>query len=399
MADLRRPEEASPSKPLPPVTVDRLIRVRLLGRSPRTKGRIAITSPFSINDTLDGRPLLQSDQPLAACTVRLAPTSGILIGDRTIPRDDVVITPVRDAAIVMHKQSRRGTRRNTYRGRLRIQRTDGGLVFTNLVDVESYLLGVLRGELPRSFHPQAFRAQAVAARTYVLYQKRAAPSTRRFDVLDNESSQMYIGVEGEDRVAVDAVNATRGEVCVWDNKGVDEIFCTYYSSTCGGRSQAVENFKSRERPIPPLAGNVVCRDCAVSPHYRWGPVRLSRADVTRRIVARYPSVSRIGMITRLVPKGVTPGGRLIRIRLDGSGGQNETLMGEDFRLSIGGRTLKSTCFTIEADGDEFIFRGGRGFGHGVGLCQYGMETKAARGGDYRHILEVYYPGSKVKRIY
>ena len=74
-------------------------------------------------------------------------------------------------------------------------------------------------------------------------------------------------------------------------------------------------------------------------------------------------------------------------------------MGEDFRLSVGSRELKSTNFTIADDGDHFVFSNGRGFGHGVGLCQYGMETKAARGMSYVDILAAYYPGSLVRRVY
>ena len=391
------PEETRiPSAP----HVDRLIRVRLLGRAPVADGRLAVTGPYSIHDARSGAPLFQGTGPLGLCLVRPDPDArGVYIGGRRLDSDDLVVTPVRDGGITLARPTRRAIRRRTYRGRLRITRQGDRLTFTNLVDVESYLLGVLRGELPRSFHPNSFKAQAVAARTYVLFQKGEGPTGRSFDVLDNEGSQMYIGVQGEDRVAVAAVRATRGEVCVWNDGGDERIFCTYYSSTCGGRSQSVEHFRATERPIPPLAGNVVCEDCAVSAHYRWGPVRLSRDEVTRRIVARYPSIRKIGPIRDLIPKGLTAGGRIIRIQLNGSSGENETLMGEDFRLSIGGRTLKSTCFTIETDGRGFVFANGRGFGHGVGLCQYGMDAKASRGMNYQDILAVYYPGSTVKKLY
>jgi stage II sporulation protein D len=66
---------------------------------------------------------------------------------------------------------------------------------------------------------------------------------------------------------------------------------------------------------------------------------------------------------------------------------------------VGGRILKSTNFAIEAQPDYFVFGNGKGFGHGVGLCQNGMETKARRGMSYDRILSFYYPASKLKTLY
>ncbi len=399
LMEWNRPRDVARAKSASGVNVERDISVRLMGREPRRDVQIAVTSAFSISDARSDRPVYQSDVPIGLSIVAPFRKNGISIGHRTIDSNDVIVTPVRDASIVVAKPTRRGKVPHTYRGRLRIERRGDGLCFTNLVDVESYLYGVLRGELPRSFHSEAFKTQAVAARTYVLYQKRIASPGRTFDVLDHEGSQMYIGVRGEDRIAVRAVDGTRGEVCLWHDNEDLELFCTYYSSTCGGLSQPVNYFRGGERNIPPLSGNVRCTDCYVSPYYRWKSVRVSKADVTRRIVANYPSVKRIGRITRLEPKAKTSDGRVIRIKLVGSGGLNETLMGEDFRLSVGSRVLKSTNFMIADDGDHFVFSNGRGFGHGVGLCQYGMETKAARGMSYVDILAAYYPGSLVRRVY
>jgi stage II sporulation protein D len=218
-------------------------------------------------------------------------------------------------------------------------------------------------------------------------------------VYDNEGSQMYLGVRGEGRKADAAVAKTRGQVCVYDDGLRETLFCTYYSSTCGGRSQPVRNFKPNDPDVPPLRGDVVCTDCYLARFYRWDPLELSKAELTRRIVARYPSVERLGMIVGLRPKATSSDGRLIRIQLDGATGQNETLVGEDFRLSVGGRSLKSTRFDIETGRDHFIFKNGQGYGHGVGLCQNGMETKACRGMGYGEILATYYPTSKIATLY
>jgi len=350
-----------------------------------------VSGPFTLGTGASGLPSIRRMDRLAPCVVRLSNGGGIELGGVHISSEDILITPERDASIVVGK--------NTYRGLLRIHRIADGLVLTNHVDIESYLRGVLRGELPKHFHREAFKAQCVAARTYVLYQMQHTEPERSFDVYDNEGSQMYLGVRGEGRKADAAVAKTRGQVCVYDNGRRETLFCTYYSSTCGGRSQPVRNFKPNDPDVPPLRGNVVCTDCYLARFYRWDPLKLSKAELTRRIVARYPSVERLGTIVGLRPKAITVDGRLIRIQLDGSTGQNETLVGEDFRLSIGGRSLKSTRFDIETGRDHFIFKNGQGYGHGVGLCQNGMDAKACRGMGYREILATYYPTSKIATLY
>lgn len=379
-------------KPLvEPVAVDRLVRVRLLGRKARPSEKLAIASPFTIEDARTGKRL--GDEPSASTPGVIRPAAGVGIqwGDRLIPANDVMILPRRDAAVVI------GDR--TYRGTLRVTRDPDGLRFTNHVDLESYLRGVLRGELPRTFHAESFKAQCVAARTYALYCKRYKKAGTDFDVYDDEGSQVYKGVAMEDSAADRAVFATTGEVCVCDHEGREDIFCTYYSSCCGGASQHVNNVKPRDPAVLPLAGGVICNDCADAPRYRWEPVRLTSAEITRRLAARYPVIAKIGTVTDLRPRKRTPCGRIISLNIVGSGGQSEILLGEDFRLSMGGHVLKSTNFEIDAEKNAFVFKNGKGFGHGMGLCQYGMDAKARRGMNYRDILAAYYPASRVRKIY
>jgi stage II sporulation protein D len=383
-----RPEV--PESPLPTTTVDRQVHARLGGKSARSEASLSITSSFRISRA-SGGVLTEAHEPISDAVVRAGKDGGIELGCERLEAVDVVLTPRRDASIVVNDQ--------TYRGELRIQCAGGEVVLVNHLEIEAYLRGVLRGELSGHFHPEAFKAQAVAARTFVLWEKQMAPAGRSWDVLDNEGSQMYIGVRGEDAVAVRAVEQTRGQVCVHDDGGADRIFCTFYSSTCGGLSQSVKNIRPNQQEVPPLRGNVVCRDCAMAPHFHWGPVKISKTDLTKRLAARYPSLTTLGTIVDLKPKATTTDGRIVRMELDGSTGLVETLVGEDFRLAIGGRTLKSTNFEIENKGDRFIFKNGVGYGHGVGLCQWGMQTKALQGWNYQRILSAYYPGSKIKTLY
>lgn len=383
-----RTDRSEPTSPA--TTVERLVRVRLGGRAAKPSAVLSVTSPFRIADVGSGTVLVDQHAPVRGVRAEPAP-GGVQLGGELMASSDVVLTPARDASLVLDGE--------TYRGGLRIRRGADGLFFTNLVDVESYLRGVLRGELPRYFHRESFKAQAVAARTYVLYQRRRTPTDRDYDVFDHEGSQMYLGVAGEDSIAVRAVEETCGEVCTWNDGHGDQLFCTYYSSTCGGLTQRVTNVKPNDPEVPPLRGNVACPDCYVAPHFKWGPERLSKAELTKRVVARYPSLARLGTINALRPKATTVDGRITHIELIGDNGQAGTLVGEDFRLSVGGRTLKSTNFNVSADGSNFIFSNGRGFGHGMGLCQWGMETKARRGWDYRRILATYYPDSSIIKLY
>lgn len=377
-------------EPPPRVDIDRVIRVRFVGRRVASAVKLRVGAPYEITQTSNDASLRVSEAPLPAGVISVTP-GGLKFGDLSIASRDVTITPKRDAAVVVGD--------NTYRGVLRVHVEDGRIVLTNHVDMESYLRGVLRGELPGEFHPEAFKAQCVAARTYAMYQKLGTPPGRDWDVYDNEGSQMYIGVRGEERKSDTAVAATAGEVAVFPYRGEDKIFCTYYSSTCGGVTQPISQFKPNDPDVPPLGGNILCTDCYLSRYYRWGPVKLSQDEVTRRVVERYPVIKKIGKIIRLRPKDVGVDGRIVRIQLDGSGGENETLVAEDFRLCMGGHVLRSTCMAIENGPGYFEFTDGKGFGHGCGLCQYGMETKALRGMSYREILAFYYPTSTVKKLY
>ena len=125
-----------------------------------------------------------------------------------------------------------------YRGRFRLvaSETAGQFDVINDVDVESYLMGVLARELFADWQPEAYRAQAIIARTYALYEAANVPTSRTWDLNPDERSQVYGGMKGETARAIEAVKATRGEVAVWGPPGHEKIFKTYFSSCCGGVS-------------------------------------------------------------------------------------------------------------------------------------------------------------------
>ncbi len=289
-----------------------------------------------------------------------------------------------------------------YPGRLLVSITEGKrLRVVNAVGVERYVAGVVAAEVWPTFHVEAYRAQAIASRTFVLYQMERRRNAS-FDVRATQGSQVYTGLRSDraGRQALAATEYTRGIVCTWRDSGRDRLFSTYYSAACGGESQSARIFGEND-DVPPLAGGVKCDYCRIAPGktYRWGPVRLNCGEVLRRIVARYPECSSLGAITDIRTIERTPGGRAIRLRIEGSSGEHHELLAEHFRLAVGASTIRSTDCDIKVSGRDVIFANGRGFGHGLGMCQWGMQGQALEGKRAADILRYYYPGSKLTRAY
>jgi stage II sporulation protein D len=151
----------------------------------------------------------------------------------------------------------------------------------------------------------------------------------------------------------------------------------------------------------PLRGGVQCDYCKIAPGdtYRWGPVRLRADEVLSRLVERYPDLASLGGITNITPLEQTPSGRLISLRIMGANGTTHDLLAERFRLAVGPAVVRSTdCRMLVTEG-EVVFKNGKGYGHGLGLCQWGMQGLAQSGKHAGEILRFYYPGSKLTRAY
>ncbi|MCG3128718.1 MAG: hypothetical protein CHACPFDD_03609 [Phycisphaerae bacterium] len=292
-----------------------------------------------------------------------------------------------------------------YRGTLRLyvreaERGARELVFVNAVALEQYLAGVLRGELPKRFADAAQAALAIAARTYALYQIAVLPSDVEYHVLADERSQVYRGLRGEDAPARKIVAATSGLVLVDAFASPRRIFETFYCCTCGGTTQPARLLTGRPAPGA-LEGGISCSYCgaAGSPFLTWPEVKIARGELTRRLVNSFPSLEPLGPIARIDVVERTAGDRPALLRLVGDSGRERMLRPEELRVALGGRMLKSAWCEIARRGNEFVFTGGRGYGHGVGLCQYGAQGLALAGRSTSQILSFYYPGSSLERAY
>ncbi len=280
----------------------------------------------------------------------------------------------------------------------------------NALPMEEYLPGVLDKELFPKWHPETFRAQAIAARTYAIAELGRSAS-RPFDLEATVASQAYGGKVTNPR-ALAAARDTRGAVLTWNN----QVFPAYYSSCCGGAGQdAVAAFPQAGAAvnIPPLQGRLRGAWCAGSGNYRWGPVSVERSVLAQRLagwgrVNRHPIANLQGIadiqISR-VNAAERPGGFVV---VDQQG-RSYALGPEQFRFACnhhaGGmkasaaqQLVKSSHLQVQFT-DNLITFSGQGLGHGVGLCQWGAQGLAQSGYFHTAILDFYYPGATIVKAY
>jgi SpoIID/LytB domain protein len=206
-----------------------------------------------------------------------------------------------------------------YRGSLVMLRgAAGGVTAINRLKVDHYVRGVVAGEMPSSWHPEALKAQAVAARTYALATRKAGGV---FDLYPDTRSQVYRGVAGEEPTTNAAVKATGGQVVTYEG----EPIVTYYFSTSGGHTENVENSFLNSEPQPYLKGVEDPYD-DISPRHRWR-FSFSSGQLDSRLGA--PGSFRN---IRVLRRGVSP--RIVRARVYGSAGTKD-ITGPKIRARLG----------------------------------------------------------------
>jgi len=268
-----------------------------------------------------------------------------------------------------------------YVGRLDLVRTgDGVLAVINELPLEDYLVGVLRAEMSERWPGEALRAQAIVARTYAAYH-RTLNAAKPYHIVAGTTHQQFAGRVAATSPVWAAVGETAGQVLRWDG----ELFPAFYHTNSGGYTEDPRTvFAARNMPgLRP----VVCQLAAGSPHFQWTlDLRLDElAELLRRGGAGVGAVRSIDVTER------TASLRAMVVTVRGSAG-TQRLRGNDFRRLVGYDTLKSTLFAVAVDGDVARFSG-RGYGHGVGMCQWGAKGMAELGATARQILTFYYPGA------
>ena len=310
---------------------------------------------------------------------RVYPIQGALrLGEKSVAAPGIKIKVARDANIYV--DSRR------FRGELDIVRKDNGkLIAINYTGLEEYLYGVLYHEISHRWPMEAIKAQAVAARTFALNQMRESKAAP-YDVTSDIYSQVYGGRTSEKWSTNRAVDLTRGQVLAY--KG--DIFPAYYHATCAGHTEDAANLWKID--IEPLKG-VACDFCKASPYYRWTKV-MSLATLEARLKEAGYKIDGIISVSVLGKNG---SGRVDKVEVKGIKDVSVVLTGKDFRQILGPNDLRSAKFDVSIKGNNLIFEG-YGWGHGVGMCQWGALGMAQKGKRYDEILKYYYPGSEITTI-
>jgi stage II sporulation protein D len=252
--------------------------------------------------------------------------------------------------------------------------------------------------MPSDFAPAALEAQAVAARTYTLRKLQAqngagSPQHPGADLCDDPThNQAWVPLDSlEQRKGkaarlniVSAVANTAGQIITYQGAAIDAIF----HSTCGGATENASDVWGRD--IPYLR-SVICQWCTHSPHFHE-EVRVPINAVISKLKAKDGAieVSASQFTASANPIQVTSMTLTGRVKQVAVGGK--TLSGPDFRTTLG---LPSTRVSWTVDGADLVVDS-KGYGHGVGLCQYGADGMGRMGYTYKEILAYYYPGTRVE---
>jgi stage II sporulation protein D len=304
-----------------------------------------------------------------------------------------------------------------YRGAIRIIASDTGLVIVNVLPVEEYLRGVVPLEIggPRAGNEQAaVEAQAIAARSYTFVRLAAVDGSASrnvsFDMLSSVTDQVYGGMDAERPFSDRAVAATAGQVVKYNGRVVNAP----YSSTCGGETSAPDEvWRSGNEPyLRHISDKIPGSDrsyCDIAPRFAWTKsfsgeeLDAALRSYLKNFVA-VPSGGP-GRAQQVAVESRTPSGRVGRLTITTDRG-SYSLRGNDIRYvlrSPGGEILNSTYFSVEPEsrrdgGIARLILRGNGYGHGIGMCQWGAIGRARAGQSARTILATYYPGTTIGMV-
>jgi len=347
--------------------------VRVLVAEGRTTLRVASGGGLTITDATGRRILARrgSGEPFRL----LARGEAVLIRETGASAPTLLVWPGRSPTVDLEGQA--------FRGRLEVRPLNGGLTAVNVVELEEYLQGVLTDEIPPGWPAEAAKAMAVVARTYALYQMEQNP-TGLFHLRATTASQVYGGASGEDARTSWAVQATRGQVLTF---GGQPIPAFYHACSGGATEDALDVFGPN---FDTIIG--VKDDFSLGCPYAFWVVRFSGQQIERALQrAGYP----VGRLLRVEELLRSRTGRILRLAVHHSQG-TLILEGKRFREALGNDVLRSTDFEVRSDAAGFTFVG-RGWGHGVGLSQWGAKEMADLAYQHRDILKFYYPLADIRQ--
>jgi len=338
---------------------------------------VKVQGPYVMFDLSSGQKI--SEGPgLKESSVSVV-QDGFQCADRLLKATQVKVVAQRDPLIFINDRCFRGEM-------IFVKSEEGKITVVNVLELEEYLKGVVSKEISDRWPLEAIKAQAIVARTYTLYIKKQKKYPF-YDLTSDISSQVYGGQTAEKYRTNLAVDQTRGLVLIYNKT----ILPAYYHATCGGFTEDASELWGDS--MPPLAGKV-CEFCKESPHFFWKRnVRLK--DIQDQLNAQGYS---LGLIKEITVVERNKSQRIKELKIATRDGKEVVISGKDFRNIVGPNLIKSNNYVIEMKGYYVDFLG-KGWGHGIGLCQWGANFMARQNYSFDQILEYYYPGVEILPYY
>lgn len=323
--------------------------------------------------------IIQEGRYLKSQTVKKAKGS-IVFGEKDTRAKKIRILPSKEVTVVIKGEPK------CYRDTIDIILTDKDeLLIVNLIGLEKYVKGVLYHEVSHRWPLEGLKTQAVATRTYALYQMNVNQESD-YDVTSDIYSQVYGGKNSERYRTNLAVNRTKDEVLYYQGS----VLPAYFHANCGGHTENVKELWKHD--LVPLYG-VKCPYCKDQPGYAWKKNFQSQKVQEALNQEGY----KIGLIKEIKVVSRTESGRIKKLQILGRDGSSIFISGKKFREILGPNNLKSNYYEIEMKG--FYFDAiGKGWGHGVGMCQWGMYKMSREKFKYNEILDFYYPGAEIVNL-
>lgn len=271
-----------------------------------------------------------------------------------------------------------------YRGDIIVKRSGKNTITViNELPMEQYLYGVVPCELSACSPVEALKAQAVAARTFAFFQK--VKKKQDFDVDNTINFQVYRGINAERLVSSKAVDLTAGEILYYN----DNIATTPFHANCGGQTADAQSVWGGDVAY---LKSVSCPYCSWSNNHSWEG-RVSEDAMKAILIQEGCNVSDV---KNIIITNRDCSGRVSEAKIYTTQGV-VICNGKQIRALIGGSLFKSTKFSVYRNGKHFEFKG-KGWGHGVGMCQDGACGMAKNGNNYKNILRRYYQGTEVVKL-
>lgn len=297
---------------------------------------------------------------------------------------EIEIASVASGGLIKLENSTGGSAK--YRGKIIVKVDGSSLLLINIVDLEDYLLSVLPSEMPSVFQIEAQKAQAISARTFA-WATHGKHKKDGYDLCDSTDCQMYEGVSHERTASTEAVKATAGMVMTYNGKLISAMYC----SDCGGRTKDGNSpYLCSVTDKPEGSSEEACEHDGHSWTKSW------TVDEFEKMLQK--SHPRIKDIKNICVTDQDGSGRAESVKID-CGNGSTAVDGTDFRSLFGNSVIKSTFFTAKIENGNVLFEG-KGFGHGIGLCQFGANGLASSPYNYTYdrILKHYYRGIEIVQL-